>query len=143
MGNALSKASVRYEPSGSRLWRYRWCLLLVPAVVYAPLALLRHDDTPWYFLVVYTVGFVVWLVMYRSNDFVADSVAIHQPRRGSDIPWGEIEAVLLPGRFDTVVQVRLRDGQVKGTGFPTQYAERLAEVGDRPLEGRDSTPPSR
>lgn len=143
MGDQLSKSPVHYRPPGSRLWRYRWWLLLIPAAVYAPLALVRHDDTPWYFLVVYTVGFAVWLMTYKSNDFVADSVAIHQPRRGSDIPWGEIEAVLIPGRFDMVVQVRLRDGQVTGTGFPTEYAERLAEVGNRPLEGRRSTPPSR
>lgn len=143
MGDELSKAPVRYCPPGSLLWRYRWWSLFVPAAVFAPLALLRHDDTPWYFLVMYTVVFLVRIVMHKSHDFVADSVAIRRPRRGSDIPWGEIEAVLTPGRFDTAVQVRLCDGQVRGTGFPTEYAERLAEVGNRPLEGRHAAPPSR
>ena len=129
---------VRYAPPTSWFERYRqWWIFLVAAALAALSAALQRSWKPLY-------GVAVWIVVLaavrtlvprfrKDRDFVADQVRIRRPIRGADILWSHVECVVAAGRFDPVVQVRLVDGRLKPTGFPPEYAERLAEVGQRPM----------
>lgn len=88
---------------------------------------------------------VVWMVILgagliyqrstarQPRRLVADAEAIHQPWPLRDLPWSRIDHVKTLGRWDDVVVVILTDGSERRTRFPSEYAERLAEVGGKPL----------
>lgn len=93
-------------------------------------------------LPVYPVGWIVigtaWLLWWRSSSgrtrkISADPEAIRRPGPARDLRWNEIDHVQATTRWSDVVRVVMNDGAVKPTGFPPEYAERLAAVGNKPL----------
>lgn len=120
---------------------YRWLLLAVVGLAAAS-ALLTHRWRP----LLVGAGCALLVVAMRARragkdtDTVATPDRISRPIRGGDIFWSDVAYVVQPGRFDSVVQVRTLHGSLKATGFPPEYAERLAEIGGRPLRQKGSGP---
>ncbi|WP_146202552.1 hypothetical protein [Branchiibius hedensis] len=88
-------------------------------------------------LVVLIVATACWLyarfATRRRSALTADTGAIHLPTPMRDLYWNDVAHVQAPTRWSDVVRVVMNDGTEKPTGFPPEYAERLAAVGRKPL----------
>lgn len=72
---------------------------------------------------------------WRSRRIVwrVDEGGIHVPPR-FDEPWSRIDSVVTPGPWHDAALVRLAGSDdERPMGFPAQYAERIAKIGDKPL----------
>lgn len=70
----------------------------------------------------------------RPRRLVADDDAIRRPRPLHDLSWCDVDHVQATTRWSDTVRVVMTDGSVKPTGFPPDYAERLASAGNKPLK---------
>lgn len=86
-------------------------------------------------LAVLAIAVLVYLTSgaRRPRRLVADNDAIRRPRPLHDLSWGDVDHVQATTRWSDTVRVVMTDGSVKPTGFPSEYAERLAAVGNKPL----------
>lgn len=71
--------------------------------------------------------------MGRPLGFSADADVIRRPGVLPNIRWSDVDHVNQPTQWSNTVVVVLDDGREKRTGFPPEYAERLAEVGGKEL----------
>lgn len=121
----------------------RWVTWFVAAWIVLGIAVTVGQWFAHHRLPVYPVGCIVigtaWLIWWRSSSgrtrtVSADTEAIHLARALRDIPWRDVDHVQAPTRWSDVVRVVMDDGTEKPTGFPPEYAERLASVGNKPLQ---------
>lgn len=92
---------------------HRWGALILPVLCVSVFAFLR-----------WRLRTLVWRV---------DERGIHVPPR-FDEPWSRIDSIVTPGPWHDAVHVRLAgSNDERPIGFPAQYAQRIAEIGDKPL----------
>lgn len=131
----MAEREIIYDPavvSRRIFWRLTVPLYAVVSILFVGIGLLSGR---WLGVVIYVALFIVPIILLECatrKRYVAD---VHGIRawptfRGS---WDDITAVLKPTQWHDSVQVRRMDGSQVSTGFPVEYAERLAALGGKPL----------
>lgn len=104
-------------------------------VIHSVLTLLPPVHRADYFTLAMTGVVVCCFILalhFQRKDVVTDQDGTHRPG-ARDIPWADVAYVCAPRKWDHNVVVAMTSGADKRTGFPPAYAERLAELGNKPL----------
>lgn len=116
------------------LWLYGVVTLILLVVGIVAFALGRRVDVGALVVGVGSLALLLALRLVPRTVFVADSTAIRRPRPLHDVSWSDVDHVQATTRWSDTVRVVMTDGSVKPTGFPPEYAERLAAIGNKPLK---------
>lgn len=126
---------LEYRPGEHRREAHRSLLVIVGLTLAGQLmpSLTTHR---WIGLFAPLVGAVLYAALrWRSRRIVwrVDERGIHVPPR-FDAPWSRIDSVVTPGPWHDAAHVRLAGSDdERPMGFPAQYAERIAKIGDKLL----------
>ncbi|KYH42984.1 hypothetical protein [Branchiibius sp. NY16-3462-2] len=133
--------SLEYEMERAQL--PRWLAWLALAAIVLSLASLVGR---WFTQHRISITAIVWIVLglagliyqrflsRRRVRFRADATAIRRPSVLRDLQWADVDHVLAPSQWSDGAFVMMRNGSTKRTGFPPEYAERLAAIGNKPLK---------
>lgn len=131
--------SLEYRPDDHRREARRAArrsIIVIVGLSFVTQFLITLSTHRWGGFAIPLVGIVLYaLLRWRARGIVwrVDERGVHVPPR-FDEPWANIDSIVAPGPWHDVVHVRLTGSDdERPVGFPPEYAERIAEIGGKPL----------